>query len=57
MERLYIRLLEGREREKVMRNNPSYFKKGDNYPVEQVSWNDVQGFVQGYPTDSSSKNA
>jgi len=21
--------------------NPSYFKTGDNYPVEQVSWNDI----------------
>ncbi len=25
----------------VMGNNPSYFQKGDNYPVEQVSWNDI----------------
>lgn len=24
--------------EKVMANNPSYFKKGPNYPVEQVTW-------------------
>ncbi|GBU22434.1 hypothetical protein R80B4_02594 [Fibrobacteres bacterium R8-0-B4] len=22
-------------------NNPSYFKKGDNYPVENVSWNTI----------------
>ena len=29
----------------VMGNNPSYFK-GDNNPVEQVSWNDVQEFVK-----------
>jgi formylglycine-generating enzyme required for sulfatase activity len=28
----------------VMGNNPSYFK-GDNLPVEQVSWNDVQDFL------------
>lgn len=32
--------------EKVMGSNPSNFKNGDNYPVEQVSWNDVQGFIQ-----------
>ena len=30
--------------ESVMRNNPSYFK-GENLPVEQVSWNDVQEFI------------
>ena len=30
----------------VMGSNPSYFKEGDNYPVEQVSWNDVQSFIQ-----------
>lgn len=30
----------------LMRNNPSRFKKGDNYPVEMVSWYDVQGFIQ-----------
>jgi formylglycine-generating enzyme required for sulfatase activity len=28
----------------VMGNNPSYFK-GDNLPVEEVSWNDVQDFL------------
>jgi len=32
--------------ERVIADNPSNFKGGDNYPVEQVSWNDVQGFVQ-----------
>ncbi len=31
---------------KVMGNNPSYFKKGDNYPVEKVSWNDAQKFIE-----------
>ncbi|MBF0344831.1 MAG: SUMF1/EgtB/PvdO family nonheme iron enzyme [Nitrospirae bacterium] len=31
--------------EKVMGNNPSYFKKGQRYPVEQVSWNDVQAYI------------
>jgi TonB family protein len=29
----------------IMGNNPSY-KKGDNLPVEQVSWDDVQEFIQ-----------
>ncbi len=29
----------------VMGNNPSYFK-GDNLPVEEVSWNDCQDFVK-----------
>ena len=28
----------------VMNNNPSAFKKGDNYPVESVSWNDARNF-------------
>ena len=31
--------------EKVMGNNPSFFKKGINYPVERVSWEDVQQFI------------
>ena len=29
----------------VMGNNPSYYK-GDNLPVERVSWNDVQEFIK-----------
>ena len=29
----------------VMGNNPSYYK-GDNKPVEQVSWNDCQEFIK-----------
>ena len=29
----------------VMGGNPSHFK-GDDLPVEMVSWNDVQGFIQ-----------
>lgn len=29
----------------VMGNNPSYFAKGDDYPVEKVSWDDVQVFI------------
>lgn len=31
---------------KCMGSNPSHFKNGDNYPVEEVSWNDVQGFIE-----------
>jgi len=29
----------------IMGNNPSYFK-GNNLPVENVSWNDIQEFIQ-----------
>ena len=38
--------------QRVMKKNPSYFneqqvgKNTRNYPVEQVSWNDVQQFIQ-----------
>ena len=31
---------------KVNGNNPSHFKKGDNYPVENVSWKDAQRFIK-----------
>ena len=30
----------------VMGHNPAYHKNGDEYPVEQVNWNDVQGFIR-----------
>ncbi|MCF6149456.1 MAG: SUMF1/EgtB/PvdO family nonheme iron enzyme [Candidatus Kuenenia sp.] len=30
----------------IMYNNPSYFKNGDSFPVEMVSWNDVQVFIK-----------
>ncbi len=30
----------------VMGDNPSSFKKDDNYPVENVSWNDCQTFIK-----------
>lgn len=29
----------------VMDKNPAYFKKGDNFPVEQVSWSEAQNFI------------
>ncbi len=29
----------------LMGSNPSNFKEGDSYPVESVSWNDVQEFI------------
>lgn len=31
--------------EAVMGNNPSQYKSGGSYPVEMVSWNDVQKFI------------
>lgn len=34
------------EWEKVMGHNPSFFKKGANYPVEQVSQEDVREFIE-----------
>jgi|GEM_PF-1151524 len=40
----------------VMGNNPSNIKKGDDYPVEQVSWNDVQAFFQKLNTLDPGKN-
>ncbi|CAK8715944.1 Formylglycine-generating enzyme, required for sulfatase activity, contains SUMF1/FGE domain [Candidatus Electrothrix laxa] len=30
---------------KIMGDNPAKFQKGDKYPVEQVSWEDVQKFI------------
>jgi formylglycine-generating enzyme required for sulfatase activity len=40
--------------EKVMGNNPSYFTGKDN-PVEQVSWNDVQKFIERLNSQSGRK--
>ncbi|MBF0238329.1 MAG: SUMF1/EgtB/PvdO family nonheme iron enzyme [SAR324 cluster bacterium] len=34
------------EWQKIMGNNPSNFINGDRYPVERVSWNDAQKFIQ-----------
>jgi formylglycine-generating enzyme required for sulfatase activity len=30
----------------IMGDDPSYFKNCDNCPLEQVSWDDIQGFLQ-----------
>ena len=32
--------------QKIMGNDPSNFKRGNNYPVEQVSWDDCQEFCR-----------
>ena len=32
--------------QQIMGSNPSFFKKGADYPVEMVSWNDIQEFIQ-----------
>jgi formylglycine-generating enzyme required for sulfatase activity len=31
---------------KLMGGNPSHFNKGNSYPVERISWNDVQEFIR-----------
>lgn len=30
----------------IMGNNPSHFQKGDSYPVENVSWDDAQEYIE-----------
>ncbi len=30
----------------IMNNDPSYFKNCDNCPVENITWNDIQDFIQ-----------
>jgi sulfatase modifying factor 1 len=39
----------------VMGSNPSNFKKGPRYPVEQVSWNDTQEFLRKVNATSGKK--
>ncbi|MBF0338929.1 MAG: formylglycine-generating enzyme family protein [Nitrospirae bacterium] len=41
--------------EKVMGSNPSYFKKGGRYPVENVSWNEVQVYISKLNRQNSKK--
>ncbi len=31
---------------KIMDSNPSQYQKGDKYPVEKVSWNKIQEFIE-----------
>ena len=38
---------------KVMGDNPSYFKSGDDYPVENVSWDMCQRFVEKLNSQAS----
>jgi formylglycine-generating enzyme required for sulfatase activity len=40
--------------QKIMGSNPSRFTKGKNYPVEQVSWDDTQGFIRKLNSNSGS---
>ena len=39
----------------VMGDNPSYFAKGDNYPVDNISWDDAQEFIRAL-NDKTGKN-
>src|ERR1700693_6185042 len=41
-----VHLVTQEQWQEVMGNNPSHFKGEKNLPVEQVSWNDCQGFVK-----------
>lgn len=39
----------------IMGNNPSEFKKGADYPVEMVNWDDVQDFIKEFNKQSGKK--
>jgi Uncharacterized conserved protein len=41
-----------KEWELIMGENPSAFKTGDSYPVENVSWDDCQAYIQQLNTRS-----
>jgi len=43
------------EWEIIMGNNPSHFKSGPNFPVENVSWDDVQSFIEKVNQQSSDR--
>lgn len=34
------------EYQKITGNNPSNYKDGDQYPVEQLTWEDAQAFIE-----------
>lgn len=40
--------------EKVMGENPSFFKNGDNYPVETISINDINKFLKRFNEETKS---
>ena len=37
----------------MMGSNPAKYQKGEDYPVEQVSWTEVQQFIQRLNSRSS----
>ena len=41
--------------QRIMGSNPSSFKNGDDYPVERVSWNDVQQFIEKFNDQTDGK--
>lgn len=42
---------------KIMEKNPSFFNRKDDYPVDSVSWNDVQFFMQNLSNASEGRFA
>ncbi|MEA2014387.1 MAG: SUMF1/EgtB/PvdO family nonheme iron enzyme [Thermodesulfobacteriota bacterium] len=42
---------------KVMGGNPSRFKRGDNYPVERVSWDDAKDFIRKFTSMNNGRYA
>lgn len=40
---------------KIMKENPSHFRKGDDYPAESVSWKDVQKYIEHLTEESNGK--
>jgi formylglycine-generating enzyme required for sulfatase activity len=41
--------------QRVMGSNPSSFQKGDNYPVEKVSWDDTKEYIRKLNSKGSAK--
>ncbi|MDQ7836195.1 MAG: SUMF1/EgtB/PvdO family nonheme iron enzyme [Humidesulfovibrio sp.] len=41
--------------QKIMGSNPSYFKKGERFPVEEVSWDDAKAFISKLNAQGSAK--